>query len=158
MIFCLFKKYLIYLILVLGLLSLLNCKNPAPSQNNNSNEDPELNITLQSVITKVQPMTGIVFWTDSEHNGSEIIQLEYSYLLYNDIIKTRGEYNWDKLENLLNRVKNRKHQAVLRFRFTYLGERTSVPEYIKQSFGYHETRGLSEGLVTWFPELIYTCA
>jgi hypothetical protein len=150
-IFLIKKSFLIFL-MICGLLCIFCCKDLVEPTKKTEKEDPELNITLKSTIEKVLPMTGIVFWTDSKHNASETIQLEYSYMLYNDIVKNRGVYNWGKLENLLKVVESRKHQAVIRFRFTYPGEKTSVPEYIKQSPGYHETRGLSEGEITWFPD------
>ena len=49
-------------------------------------------IPLTNRITHVQPMTGIVFWDDSEHNQTDAIQLEYSYMRYGDVVPRRGEY------------------------------------------------------------------
>jgi hypothetical protein len=109
-------------------------------------------VPLQSRITGVQPMTGIVFWADSEHNSSDAIQLEYSYCRYNDIVCERGKYDWSKLEKLLDGIAGRKHQAILRFYDTYPGQKTTVPDYIKKLPDYKETYGKSEKQDTVFPD------
>ncbi len=103
-------------------------------------------------ITEVQPMTGIVFWHSSGNNSTDAISLEFSYMLYNDIVKDSGVYNWDAVENKLNAISNRKHQAIFRFRYVYPGYTTSVPDYIMKRGDYHETVGKSEGKDTHFPD------
>jgi hypothetical protein len=123
--------------------------NPDPGGNG---AEEWLDISLESSITDVQPMTGIVLWSDSHHNKTDIIQLEFSYMLYNDIVKNKGEYDWTAVKNVLDDVASRGHQAILRFRYTYPGEKTAVPTYIKNSSGYNETKGKSEGLITYFPD------
>ncbi len=110
------------------------------------------NILLKSDITSVQPMTGIVLWTDNDANRTDAIQLEYSYMLYNSVVSRKGVYDWTAVDVLLDKIAARKHQAILRFRFVYPGYATSVPDYIKQSAGYSETEGTSEGQTTWFPD------
>lgn len=52
------------------------------------------NIPLKRDITSVQPMTGIVLWTDNEANRTDAIQLEYSYMLYNSVVSQQGVYDW----------------------------------------------------------------
>lgn len=123
-----------------------------PGDNDNHNDDEEWNIALKSSISDVQPMTGIVFWSDAHHDKAAIIQLEFSYMRYNQIVENRGQYNWSPVENLLKAVAKRKHQAVLRFWDTYPGEATGVPDYIKNDSDYNETKGISEGEVTYFPD------
>ena len=59
---------------------------------------------LQSLITHVQPMTGIVFWSTSEHNRTDAIQLEYSYMKYGDVVSDRGQYDWSAMDRLLEQV------------------------------------------------------
>lgn len=110
------------------------------------------NVPLKSSITSVQPMTGIVLWTSNPKNKTDAISLEYSYMLYNDIVKEKGIYNWSSLDALLEKVASRRHQAILRFRFVYPGYTTSVPDYIKSLDDYNETEGKSEGEKTWFPD------
>ena len=60
-----------------------------------------IRVPLKSRITHVQPMTGIVLWTTSEHNRTDAVQLEYSYMKYGDVVKQRGEYNWIVMDRLL---------------------------------------------------------
>ncbi len=109
-------------------------------------------VALKSSVTSVQPMTGIVLWTDSDRNATDAIALEFSYMLYNQVVKEKGQYDWSAVDALLQKVAARKHQAILRFRFIYPGYVTSVPDYIKQLSNYHETEGESEGLKTWFSD------
>jgi len=108
-------------------------------------------IRIDKEITGVQPMTGIVFWRDS-YRATDAVSLEFSYMLYSDVVRDSGVYNWDVVDELLSDIASRHHQAVLRFRYTYVGEPTSVPEYIKKSPGYEEVSGISEGKTTWFPD------
>lgn len=107
---------------------------------------------LQSRITSVQPGTGLVVWADSEHVRIDGIQLEFSYLKYGDVVSRAGEYDWGVVERLLKAVAGRGHQAVLRFYDTYVGQKTTVPDYIRKLPDYRETQGLSEKKATDFPD------
>ena len=49
-------------------------------------------------------MTGLVLWTTSEHNRTDAVQLEYSYMKYNAVVKHRGEYDWSSVDKLLDAV------------------------------------------------------
>jgi len=109
-------------------------------------------ITIDSDITAVQPMTGIVLWTSSGDKNTEAISLEFSYMLFNDIVSDSGVYNWDAVEQKLDAVAGRSHQTIFRFRYTYPGWETAVPDYIKNLPDYNETKGKSEGKDTWFPD------
>ncbi len=99
-------------------------------------------------------MTGIVMWYDSQYSDSNSIQLEYSYLGYDDIAVTESPdgWNWSNLESMLNEIASRQHQAVFRFYDTYPGYATTVPDFIKSKEDYNETSGYSEGLLTYFPD------
>ncbi len=109
-------------------------------------------IPMSSRIDRVQPMTGIVLWADNEHNTTDAIQLEYSYMPYDAIVTGKNQYDWSSIERLLDDVKSRSHQAILRFYFVYPGKPTAVPAYIKQLADYKETNGKSEGKPTGFPD------
>lgn len=116
-------------------------------------------ISLQSEITHVQPMTGLVFWPDNDHmstlGGS--ISLEFQYCLPCKVVtgKQNGQiqYNWTWLDNILNGIASRNHQAVIRFRYEYpSGEKingvkgaTAVPDYIKALSDYKETYASNPG-------------
>ena len=100
----------------------------------------------------VQPMTGIVLWADNPKAATDCIQLEFSYMRYCDVCSRKGEYDWTVVENLLDDVASRGHQAILRFYYVYPGEQTTVPAYIKSLADYEETKGISEDEDTWFPD------
>ena len=106
-------------------------------------------IALKSSVTKVQPMTGIVMWAPFR---SDDISMEYSYMKYNDICKEKDVYDWSKLDNLLEAIASRGHQAVIRFHYTYVGQQCTVPDYIKALPGYEDKKGYSEGRATYFPD------
>lgn len=117
------------------------------------------NITLQSSIEHVQPMTGIVFWDDHEvwksSEKEEMIKatsLEFSYISINEIVVEKGVYDWTYIDNKLAKIAERKHQAIFRLYYSYPGRETTVPEYIKNLPDYTETVGESEGLTTSFPD------
>ncbi len=109
-------------------------------------------VRLRSSVQNVQPMTGIVLWATNEAASTAPIQLEYAYLKYRDVVPERGRYDWSKLDRLLEEVAGRKHQLILRWHDTYVGEATGVPEFILQSPDYRPTRALSEGKTTDFPD------
>lgn len=109
-------------------------------------------VALSSQIQEVQPMTGIVLWTTNDKRDTDAIRLEYSYMLYNEVCKGPGEYDWTIVDSLLSAVAARHHQAVIRFRYVYVGQECSAPDYIKQLPDYQETVGLSEGRRTCFPD------
>ena len=116
------------------------------------NFDDFVKISLRSHITGVQPMTGIVLWTDNEKRNTDAISLEYSYMQYKDIVKAKGVYDWTPLERKLDEVASRKHQAIIRFWYTYPGFESAVPQYIRDLPDYEETVALSEGKRTGFPD------
>ena len=140
-------------------LALCCCTQNVPPENvtDPENEDPSIpdgyeRVALSSSIDGVQPMTGIVLWTTSSYNKTDNIQLEYSYMLYNDVCKSKDEYDWSVVDNLLQSIASRGHQAVIRFRYVYPGYSAAVPDYIKSWEGYEATNGKSEGRKTEFPD------
>ena len=123
-----------------------------PGQNTDPGEYSNYTrVPLQSAVTTVQPMTGIVIWSDSAGHGDSY-SLEYSYMRYCDVCKTMDVYDWSPVEKLLNATAARGHQAVLRFYYTYVGKQCAVPDYIKALPDYEETKGKSEGRTTYFPD------
>lgn len=109
-------------------------------------------VALSGQVTGVQPMTGIVLWTTSEHNRTDAIQLEYRYVGYDEVVDARGAYDWAKVDAVLDEVAARGHQAILRFHFTYPGRKTTAPAFLKAMPEYRETEGISEGRPTSFPD------
>ena len=116
-----------------------------------------VDVPLQSAITRVQPMTGIVLWADNHNDApikssNEIIQLEYSYVKPSDIVIGENLYDWSTLETLLENIRIQGRQALLRWYYVYPGEETAVPNYLKQYDTYNESSGLTEGMLTYFPD------
>jgi len=111
--------------------------------------DPE-KVKIKSSITHVQPMTGIVLWSDNKLTVTDAIQLEFRYCGYNEVVDARGEYDFSKIDKVLADIAARKHQAVLRFYYEYVGKKTTVPDFIKNRAEYKETIGKSEGKTTHF--------
>ena len=109
-------------------------------------------VSLKSRITHVQPMTGIVLWSTSEHNRTDAVQLEYSYMKYNEVVKRKGVYDWQVMDRLLHDVAGRGHQAIVRFYFVYPGKEATVPDYIKALPGYEQIHGKSERRETGFAD------
>ena len=109
-------------------------------------------ISLQSKITQVQPMTGIVLWSDNSEAEklSDAIALEYRYCGYNEVVTADGRYDYSKLDDVLDQIAGRNHQAVLRFYFCYVGQETTVPDFIRNRPDYNETVGVSEKKKTHF--------
>jgi hypothetical protein len=109
-------------------------------------------VPLQARVTKPQPMTGIALWSSNPATATAPVQLEFAYLRYDQVVTGRGRYDWAAVDNLLEQVAGRKHQAILRWHDTYVGRPTGVPAYIKELDDYRETHGLSENQPTSFPD------
>jgi hypothetical protein len=107
-------------------------------------------IALQDTAQVVAPMTGIVLWDDNEKNTTDAIQLEYSYVGYDQVVLKKGVYDWQTVDAKLAAIASRGHQAVLRFYFDYVGKPTTVPPYIKQLSDYSDVTAKSEGKQTGF--------
>ena len=148
---------------LLALLALVSCgekpqveepePTPDPDPDPSIVVDPVIpRVALHSTITGVQPMTGLVLWKDSGSRTKDYVQLEFSYMLYSDVCKEKDVFDWTPMDNLLADVASRGHQAVVRFRYTYVGKSCAVPDYIKALPEYEETKGKSEGSTTYFPD------
>ncbi|TWU55589.1 DUF4832 domain-containing protein [Rubripirellula reticaptiva] len=109
-------------------------------------------VPLKSRITQVQPMTGIVLWSDNSNaaKSPEAIALEYRYCGYNEVVSADGQYDFTKVDEILDQIASRNHQAVLRFYFCYVGKETTVPDVIRKRPDYDETVGTSERKKTHF--------
>ena len=76
-------------------------------------------------------MTGIVFWSDNSSALTGLgqdVQLEFSYMLYSEVVTNIGTYNWSAVDTKLAQAAARGHQMILRFRDTYPGiTQRSIP-------------------------------
>lgn len=125
-------------------------------------------VSIQSRVDAVQPGTGLVLWSENarERNAAygKSIALEYAYCLPSQVVtgKVDGkiQYDWRTFNQWLSDVASRKHQAVVRFRYEYPGERsvdgqpgtTAVPAYIKALSDYKETFFENEDGPTWYAD------
>lgn len=109
-------------------------------------------VPLHSTITDVQPMTGIVLWSDNGHarTAPDAITLEYRYCGYDEVVEADGTFDFSRVEKILDDIASRNHQAVLRFYFCYVGKKTTVPDFIRRRDDYAETVGVSEKKGTHF--------
>lgn len=121
------------------------------------------------VLLSALPLKGIVFWSDAAAERPELgdaISLEFAYMRPDAVAKAPGVYDWASVEKVLERAKGRSHQAILRFRYVYPGERakggprggTAVPRFIKASEGYKETfaENPNDDGPTWYAD--WSCA
>lgn len=139
-------KLLIILVLYVNIAS---CQDQQTDQEYSSYK----RVTLSSKIGNVQPMTGIVFWASSALAvPRDAISLEYSYMHYNDVVRSMDVYDWSVVDSLLDAIASRGHQAILRFRYTYPGKANTVPDYIKARDDYEVLWDKSENRDTEFPD------
>lgn len=113
-------------------------------------------INLNSHVTGVQPMTGLVLWPDESKSRfatyGKSHALEFSYVAPCKVVTGCDvdgtiQYDWSYLDNLLDDVKSRNHQAIIRFFYEYPGVKmvddkpgtTGVPAYIKARSDYKES-------------------
>ena len=131
-------------------------------------DDSYVPVSISSRVDAVQPGTGLVLWSENarERNADygKTISLEYAYCLPCKVVKGKVgdaiQYDWSSFNKWLSDVASRKHQAVVRFRYEYPGERsvdgnpgtTAVPDYIKALPDYHETYFENEDGPTWYAD------
>ena len=117
-------------------------------------------VALNKSIESLEPMKGIVFWPDqakSQKNLQSAISLEFSYCLPCAVVTgmtgDKLNYDWSSFEKLLDDIKSRGHQAIVRFRIEYPNETienapnctegvkgaTAVPSYFAANSNYLET-------------------
>ena len=120
----------------------------------------ERSVALQKEIETLEPMKGIVFWPDQAKSQKDLqksISLEFSYCLPCAVVtgKTGDKinYDWRSFEKMLDDIKSRGHQAIVRFRIEYpnatiknapnctenVKGATAVPNYFLANSNYLET-------------------
>lgn len=110
-------------------------------------------IPLTAKLTHVQPMSGIVIWNESSNRKKDYVQLEFAYMLYNEVCKEKDVFDWTPMDKLLESVAAQGHQAVVRFRYVYPGySSNAVPDYIKKLDGYEGITYKSEDGKCEYPD------
>lgn len=137
----------------------------ACTENTENNELPDYGdsdfvdyspVSVKSQVTDVQPMTGIVLWSDSGAVKKDWVTMEFAYMLYNDVCKAKDSFDWKPMDDLLSNAASRGHQVVVRFRYSYPGKSCSVPDYIKELDDYEVLWAKAEGRNTEYPD--WRCA
>ena len=147
-----------------GTLLFTSCEKSA----DNSDYKP---VALQSAVTHVQPMCGMVLWNEQAASKNsthgKCIALEFSYIQPCKLVTGKSDsklqYDWTFLEDKLNDASSRGHQMVVRFPLCYPSNRnncvnkkggTYVPDYIREMDGYEETYSSDPGGdgPTWYPD------
>lgn len=105
-------------------------------------------IFIPQQVRAVQPMTGLVFWENHGEieDSREATQLEFAYVSPRSIAKDRDSSKWDwrEFNALLERIKSRDHQAIIRFYYTYPAKKTKptgVPSFITERDDYEVIEG-----------------
>lgn len=126
-------------------------------------------VAVHSSLTHAQPMTGLVLWPDQaahlDATYRDAISMEFVYCLPCRVVTGKEgndiQYDWTYLEDILNDIASRNHQAILRFRYEYPGSEevdpavpgaTAVPQYIKQMGDYHEQFNDTEDGPTYYAD------
>ena len=74
------------------------------------------------------PLKGFVPFEERTSNFPH--SLEWFYLPVSAVQKGMNSFDWTALENRLNTIAGRGHQAVFRFYYDYPGEATGVPQFL----------------------------
>ncbi|SMP76612.1 hypothetical protein SAMN06265222_12186 [Neorhodopirellula lusitana] len=109
-----------------------------------------LDLPIRSTISTPAPMSGIVLWSDSPNVATDAVTLEFRYCGYDEVVQPDGTYDFSFIDQLLDQIAARNHQAILRFHFVYPGKPTTVPKSIRELPNYNETVAKSEGKTTSF--------
>ncbi|MCR4694479.1 MAG: DUF4832 domain-containing protein [Pseudobutyrivibrio sp.] len=83
-------------------------------------------------VPEINPLKGLIPFsgqTSFPHS------MEWFYIPVSDVEVAEGQYDWTALEDRLNAVSDRGHQAVLRFYYDYPGETAGVPSYLINDYG-----------------------
>ena len=158
------KRFFYFFVFVVVAVACEPAVGPLPAEL----DDSYAPVAIQSQADAVQPGTGLVLWSENarERNAAygKSIALEYAYCLPCQVVTSKENgnvvYDWSSFNRWLKDVASRKHQAVVRFRYEYPGERsvdgnpgtTAVPAYIKALPDYKETFYENEDGPTWYAD------
>lgn len=56
--------------------------------------------------------------------------LEFNYLPYSTLVRGYEDFDWSALENMLNDIASRGHQAIFRIYLEYPGKPSAIPEFL----------------------------
>ncbi len=75
------------------------------------------------------PLKGLVPY---QGNNPDLFpcSLEFNYVPVSAVMSGQNQFNWSTVEDLLNDVSSRGHQAIIRFYLEYPNQPTGVPQYL----------------------------
>lgn len=76
------------------------------------------------------PLKGLVPYAGAREEDAFPHSMEFSYLPVNAVVTAKNQYNWKALEDLLEGIASRGHQAIIRFYLEYPKEPTGIPKYL----------------------------
>jgi len=93
------------------------------------------------------PLKGLVPYS-AKYDGRFPHSLEFNYLPLSRLVVGPEQYDWEPLEQLLNDISGRGHQAVFRIYMEYPGKKEGIPNYLVEQglkvhrYTYTETQPL----------------
>lgn len=76
------------------------------------------------------PLKGLVPYADPEQ-GRFPHSLEFSYLSFGKLMKGPQTFDWSPMEELLDDIASRRHQAVVRIWLEYPGHKDGIPQFLR---------------------------
>ncbi len=80
------------------------------------------------------PIKGFVPYTDQANNTANLtdfpFSMEFFYMPLKEVMQNINQYNWTKVEDALNKIKDRNNHATFRFYLDYPGEEVGTPQFL----------------------------
>ena len=87
-------------------------------------------VTLEYAPGQVaNPLKGLVPYAGDE-NGNFPHSMEFNYVGFAELMKGYDEFDWQPMEDLLNEISGRGHQAVFRIFLEYPGKTNVIPKFL----------------------------
>ena len=100
------------------------------------------------------PLKGLVPYS-GDHREKFPHSMEFNYVPLGNLMTGMNEFNWDPLEELLNDVASRGHQAVFRVWMVYPGKDEGIPGFLIKD-GLKVTTWLNDNTAPFPPEKVHT--
>lgn len=112
--------------------------------------------TLKYVPAAVDnPLKGLVPYSGRDKRDNFPHSMEFNYVPLSDLMTGVNEFQWQPLEQLLNDVASRGHQAVIRVWMVYPGRDNGIPEFLAKD-GLKITTWLNTNTAPHPPEKVHT--
>ncbi len=80
------------------------------------------------------PLKGLVPYADHAEGGESHFphSLEFDYLPLAKLMRGESNFDWESMDVLLNKIATRGNQAVIRIWIEYPGQKSGLPEYLRE--------------------------